>query len=351
MNVKNIILCNNKNDNIDIFKKENPYIYTKKPYELIDGIFFNPPFFETVIINDTLTNVAEHDIKLLYNTVIINGFFIIPNKYKYYFNKLENETKNYKQYIMIKKNINFIYPFKNRIIDCIIIGVQKASTTSALINLSKHPDISAYTDEIHYFDIYWKKGLEFYKKHFNYSKKIIMDKSPDLLYLTYTFPLIQSANPFVKLIIFLRNPIERAYSAWNMVNNKNKWSDNLTFEEAIEEELNFRFGENINFYTANYHYLQRGLYYKQIKKLLKFFPRQNIIILISEKLKNNIKKEYNKIYNFLNIPELHNVEYTNERVGEYNDKIKIETYNKLKIFFSEDVEKLENFLGYKLNWF
>ena len=349
MNVKNIILCNNKNDNIDIFKKENPYIYTGKPYELIDGIFFNPPFFEIVIINDT-SNIIEYDIKLLYNMVIINGFFIIPIKYKYLFNKLENETKNYKQYIMIKKNINIIFPFKKRTIDCIIIGVQKASTTSALINISKHPDISTYPEEIHYFDIFWKKGLDFYKKHFNYSKKIVMEKTPDLIYLTHTFPLIQSLNPFVKLIIFLRNPIDRAYSAWNMVKNKNKWTE-LSFEEAIDEELNHRIGENKIFYTAVFHYLQRGLYYKQIKKLLKFFPRQNIIILISEKLKDNMEKEYNKIYNFLNIPELYNVEYTNERVGEYNDKIKIETYNKLKKFFSKDVKKLEKFLGYTVNWF
>ena len=135
-----------------------------------------------------------------------------------------------------------------------------------------------------------------------------------------------------------------------MVKNKNKWTE-LSFEEAIDEELNHRIGENKIFYTAVFHYLQRGLYYKQIKKLLKFFPRQNIIILISEKLKDNMEKEYNKIYNFLNIPELYNVEYTNERVGEYNDKIKIETYNKLKKFFSKDVKKLEKFLGYTVNWF
>jgi hypothetical protein len=348
MKVLNIILCNDINDNIDIFKKENPYIYTGKPYILIDGNFFNPPFFKILIINDNL-KINDYDIKILYNNVIIDGFFIIPYKYFHLFNNLKNETKKYKEYVMIKKKNNIIFHLKNRIIDCIICGVQKASTTSALKNLSKHPDISSYPEEIHYFDINWKKGVQFYEKHFDYSKKIIMEKTPDLLYLSHTFPLIQSLNPFVKLIIFLRNPIDRAYSAWNM-SIENKWTT-LTFEECIEEELTFRIGENKLFYPATNHYLQRGLYYKQIKKLLKFFPKQNIIILISEKIRDNMEKEYNKIYDFLNIPKLNNIDYTKERVGNYNEKIKKDTYDKLIIFFKEDVSKLEKFLGYGLDWF
>ena len=84
--------------------------------------------------------------------------------------------------MMIKKNINNIFKLKNRSIDCIIIGVQKASTTSALINLSKHHDISSFHEEIHFFDINWYKGLDFFKKHFDYNKKIIMCKNPDLIY-------------------------------------------------------------------------------------------------------------------------------------------------------------------------
>ena len=55
--------------------------------------------------------------------------------------------------------------------------------------------------EIHFFDIYWKKGIDFYKKKFDYSKKIVGEKTPDLMYLTYTFPLIQSVNPYIKIII------------------------------------------------------------------------------------------------------------------------------------------------------
>ena len=218
--------------------------------------------------------------------VFVNGYLIIPIKYNYLFNEKNYETKKYNNYIMIKKNINTIFYSNNRSIECIIIGVQKASTTSALLNLSKHPDISAFHEEIHFFDIKWSKGLDFFKKHFDYNKKITMCKNPDLIYLKQTFPLIQSLNPFTKFIIFLRNPINRAYSSWLMVKNNN-WTL-LTFKESIEEELKYRINENKTFHTAVYHYLQRGLYYKQIKELLKWFPKQNILIFITEHFDNNI---------------------------------------------------------------
>ena len=110
MNIINIILCNNKNDNIDIFKNYNPYIYTKRPYELIDGKFVNPPFFQIVIVNET-SYIINVDIKLLYNTVIVEGLFIIPEKYYYLFDKSNFETQKYKQYIIIKKKNKYYLSF------------------------------------------------------------------------------------------------------------------------------------------------------------------------------------------------------------------------------------------------
>lgn len=349
MKLSNIIICN-ENDNIKIFEKENPYKFTKKPYELIDGKYFNPPFFNIVILNDTI-NINNTDIQLLYNMILLNGFLIIPNKYQYLFQNISNENKKYHNFIIIKKIENIIFPFdfKKRTIDCIIFGVQKASTTSALFNLSKHPDISSYEEEIHYFDIHWTKGLQFFKSHFDYKKKIIMCKNPDLFYLSQTFPLIQSLNPFTKFILFLRNPIDRAYSSWQMVYN-NKWTK-LSFEESINEELEYRINENKTFYTAVYHYLQRGLYYKQLKKFLKWFPRQNLIIFILEKFDKDMNYEYNKIYKFLNIKELKNEKYEKKRIGNYQQQIEKNLYHKLVDFYKKDVKKLEKFLNIKTNWF
>ena len=65
------------------------------------------------------------------------------------------------------------------------------------------------------------------------------EKTPDLINLESTFPLIQSVNPYIKLILILRNPIERAYSAWKL--NIKRSEEKRTFIEAINYELKFFF--------------------------------------------------------------------------------------------------------------
>lgn len=179
-------------------------------------------------------------------------------------------------------------------------------------------------------------------------KKIKILKNPDLIYLDYTFPLIQSVNPHMKFILFLRNPIDRAYSSWQMIYN-NGWT-NKNFEQAIEEELNLRFEEPKTFYTAVFHYLQRGLYWKQLEIFLKWFPAQNLKIFIIEKY-NNHEQIYNEIYSFLNlkIPN-EKITYTIERVGKYSNKIDPKLQTNLTKFFSQDIQQLEKFLNYSTGW-
>ena len=251
---------------------------------------------------------------------------------------------------MIHKKNNFVYnpDDKWRIIDFACIGFQKCGTTSLMVNINKHQDIFIYQDEIHFFDKYWIKGIDFFKKHFNYSKKMVGLKNPDLIFLEYSLALLQQSTPFLKIILLIRNPIERAYSEFSML--QNTWKERKTFEELIEEEKKYRMNEIKNLHNSTYHILQRGLYFKQITELLKFFPKQNIIILQTEIIKNNMENEYNKIYEFLNLKKIYNINYNEERVGNYNDKINPKTYDSLINFYKKDVKALEDFLGYKTNW-
>jgi hypothetical protein len=255
---------------------------------------------------------------------LIEGKIYFIPKYKYFFNNNNN--------IFIKKNNN-IYTFPSkRIVEFIIMGVQRGGTTSLAHNLSKHQDI--YLDknidpkisEVHFFDLNWKKGINWYKKKFNYKYKLVGEKTPDLINLEYTFPLIQSVNPYIKLILILRNPIERAYSAWKL--NVKYFEEKRSFEEAIKYELKFKQNENETFFTIATNYLQRGLYYKQIVKLLKWFPKQNVLILISEIIKENPDKEYKKIYNFLNI-EYKKQNYDITHVSDDTSIIDKKLYNRL----------------------
>ena len=339
---KNIIISN-KNDNIEIFDKYSPFIINN-----IKDItkIFSPSFFRLVILSDKI-KTDKKNILQLYNCVLVEGTFIIPKIHFTLFKFLSNPYFEYKNYIIIHKKNNYIFINNFRIADCIICGTQKASTTSALVNLQKHPEISANNDEIHYYDLYWYKGEQYVKNFHDYTKLVII-KNPELMYLSSTHWMINS-NPFIKLLIFLRNPISRAYSSWQMVKNNN-WTDK-TFEECLKEELEYRIGENKIFKTAQWHFLQRGLYYKQIINLLKWFPMQNIKILIIEHFTNDMVKEYNEIYDFLDLKHINDIIYTKERINNYDKNIDTELYNKLINFYKKDVECLEKLLGKKLGWF
>lgn len=283
--------------------------------------------------------------------VYTNGKIIFPDKYKFFFKKNKNISNNY----LIKiKTDNYVYQFKkNRIIDFIIMGTQKGGTTALAHNIGKHPDI--YLDknedpaisEVHFFDINWYRGKEWYKRKFNYAKKMVGEKTPELMYLDYTFPLIQSLNPYVKIIIILRDPIERAYSSWK--HEVKNYGENRTFEDAINDEIKNKLNENKTFYTAQKHYLQRGLYYKQIQNILKWFSIDNLLILLDNEVKKDMVHEYNKVYTFLNLKK-YTFNYELKYVSENKSVISNKIYNELINFFIKDVKLLEKFLNKKTGW-
>ena len=342
-----VIQSKNKKNNVFKNKFKNKQTLSVDEFELNQiyvGKGINPPFFKKIII---LTNQLKiYDLKKIMNMCLINGSVYFPDNYSNFF-------KTQKEF---KKINNSIYTFpKYRVVEFIIMGVQRGGTTSLSINISQHPDI--YIDsnkepsvgEVHFFDINWKKGIEWYKKKFDYNYKLVGEKTPSLIYLPSTFPLIQSVNPFVKIILVLRNPVERAYSAWKL--NKKNGNEDLSFQEAISYELKYLNNMNKTFFTIGKQYLNRGFYYKQIKELLKWFPKQNILILISEIVKENMNKEYNKIYEFLNLPlPNQTLNYQLEHVSKNNSKINNSFYNKLIQIYKNDILLLEKFLQIKTSW-
>ena len=125
----------------------------------------------------------------------------------------------------------------------------------------------------------------------------------------------------------------------------------LAIYNAIENEIIYKLSEVKTFFNSVTHYLQRGLYYQQIKELYKWFPKQNILILLSEEVKTNMENEYNRVYHFLNLRQLENVSYNTHFESDSKDNLNPALYNKLKIFFINDVKKLEKLINMETNWF
>ena len=145
----------------------------------------------------------------------------------------------------------------------------------------------------------------------------------------------------------------RAYSHWKMT--RDLFNNTKSFEYCIYDEIKNRWNENrtdkISFW---YHFVQRGLYYEQIKNLLKYFPMDNIYITISENIINDMDTEYNKIFKFLNLPEsINSPAFIKDFSSNKSDNISEtdEIYKVLYKIYKKDVKKLEKLIGYKTNWF
>lgn len=342
---------------LNSFLKKNKLSNWLTTYEDIWKIYYNkiynPPYFQNIIL--LKKKLVTEELQHVWNMVAFNGTIIIDSKYEtYYINSKIKKIENDKKIIIKKNNYKTYYFKKYRILDFIIAGTKKGGTTAGAINISKHPDISIVNEEINYYSKLenFEKGKKWYMNHFNYKKKRVGDKAPDVMYQDKCLELLQYINPHVKIIIFLRNPIERAYSDWKMT--KERFYNKNSFEYCIMDEYKNRMNEpktyNVSFYSS---FLRRGFYYQQIQNILKYFSKDNLLILISENIRKNMDKEYQKIFNFLELSEHHDkfeeefISINPDDILNKNDKI----YSFLKNIYKKDIEDLEKFLGYKINWF
>ncbi len=345
---------------IDMILTKNKNIpKTQHIYSLYNGDVYSPPFFKHIYY--MRNDITLDTFQLLWNMLLINGIVSIYIYKKNKFldklpsnNDIHSEIKG--DFIIIKKKNNSIYTFKEyRTLDFIIPGVMKSGSTAALQNLSMHPDIYMPNDEVHYFDNLNRYGSGKYEflRQFDFKYKLVGLKTSCAIYYPISHQLMQHTNPYMKIIIFLRDPCERAYSHYKMM--VSDFGLKSSFEECIDDELTNRMDEPKRYFIGLWHdYIKRGFYYEQIWNLLRYFPVQNILVLITEHVKKDMTGEYNKIYDFLNLPKFEpKTPYQMVFMSKDSRTLKevdIKMYNKLKKIFSSDVHKLEKLLGYKTGW-
>lgn len=188
------------------------------------------------------------------------------------------------------------------------VGAQKAGTTTLHDILKQHPDIYLpKLKEAHFFDRpeRYIKGIRWWLETFfeDYNNEKIMGAiTPEYLYYEEVPEKIFHDLRGVKLIIILRNPVDRAYSHYLM--SKRRSYETLPFEEAIlAEPERLRVGGD--FERNHFSYIDRGRYAVQLKRYYNLFKQENIMVLIFEDdIKRNIDETIGKIERFLDIEQL-----------------------------------------------
>jgi len=251
----------------------------------------------------------------------------------------------------------------------IVIGAQKCGTTSMYKYLIKHPSIiSAYRNEVHYFDQNFKKGICWYRSNFpsslymKYFQKISKnihitgEASPYYIFHPLVPKRVFDLLPKIKLIALLRNPVDRAYSHYN--HEMRKGRETLTFKDAIDKETERLSGEsrkmlrNKNYYSYNHHrysYLARGIYINQLKVWMDFFPKEQILIIKSEDLFNKTQEIMNQVTDFLNLPQRKmsdNKKYNVFKYQKMDPKVRIRLSN----YFRPHNQRLYKYLDRDFGW-
>jgi len=230
----------------------------------------------------------------------------------------------------------------------LVCGTMKGGTTSLYYYLKAHPEIYfPEKKEIHFFDLNFNRGIEFYKKYFLNVKsnhKAVGEVTPAYMYFKNIPELIHEVLPDVKLIFILRNPVDRAYSHyWHAVT---KWGvEYLSFEQAINAEPE-RISKGSPYYRY-YSYLDRGKYVLQLKRFRKYFSKDQMFILITEELKRDPFGSLKQIFNFLEV-DITKYDFTKtfqKHNTGYSPKA-LKLHMTLNRVFGAKIGPKEKFLGY-----
>ncbi|MGJ8639899.1 MAG: sulfotransferase domain-containing protein [Opitutaceae bacterium] len=251
----------------------------------------------------------------------------------------------------IKRRIKNARIPNRRKVDFVICGTQKGGTSALDVYLREHPEICmADKKEVHFFDQneHFTSAKPDYSKYHAYfrpnrSHKLVGEATPIYMYWNEAPKRIRDYNPNMKLIALLRNPIERAYSHWNMEHGRDR--DDLPFFEAIKNEEE-RCREASPEQHRVYSYIDRGFYLKQLQNIWEFFPKDRLLVLKSDDLNEKPKETLDQVCDFLEVSEFQAITEKKVNKRSYARGMSDEECDYLKTIFKPSIIELES----ELNW-
>ena len=280
---------------------------------------------------------------------------------------MKSQKSSYKRFyrLFIKRHFFGITSPLRVLPDFFVIGAGRTGTTSLYHYLDQHPSLSksAY-DELGFFDVNFHLGLNWYRSLFPsvFTKFRIKlktdffmtyDVTPSYVRRPWIAKRIKKLFPKSKLIIVLRNPVDRTYSHYHL---HRKFGETRTFEEFIKNEIDDISKWDVELKDDNYFAtkvenssLARAFYAEQLPIWFEQFSKNQILIISSENLASNTRKTMNEIFSFLNLPEYDIPDIKKVNVSK-KSKMNSKTQEILLEFFKPYNEQLYDFLNKKFDW-
>lgn len=244
--------------------------------------------------------------------------------------------------------------------DFIILGAQRAGTTSLFRYLAAHPRVAApRRKELHFFSHFYDRGIDWYRAQFpsdRSERPVTGEATPYYLFHPHAPARIARDALRAKLIVLLRNPIDRAYSHYQ--HEVRRGDETLSFEEAIaleparlrgEEDRMLADPHYRSFAHQHHSYLARGHYAVQLKRWFALTHPGPVLVLPSEHLYRNPTAAFAQVTGFLGLPP---VDLIDPRA--YNDDpyppMAPETRIRLAEYFATANGELTSLLGSDFEW-
>ena len=269
----------------------------------------------------------------------------------------------------------------------LVIGAQRAGTTTLFDQLLLHPDLHGpvggrgevtWADkEIHFFDERFLLGPTWYRSFFPLTLQrrwararggdvVAGEATPYYIFHPLVPERVAATIPDARLIAVLRDPVERAYSHYQMMRRSKR--EELSFEDALEAEADrlaseaeveleagttrFRIGtgERRKHYHHRHHsYFARGLYADQLERWLAHFPREQLLVLPVEDLAARRAETLRNVLDFLGVRPLELPGDTVANQGSY-EPMRAETRARLESRYAEPNARLVELLGRDFEW-
>ncbi|MGI8888822.1 MAG: sulfotransferase [Nocardioidaceae bacterium] len=251
--------------------------------------------------------------------------------------------------------------------DYLIVGAQRCGTTSLQQMLAHHPSVCPplFHKGLHYFDLHYERGITWYRGQFplrrlasarTRGRPVTGEASPFYMFHPLAPTRIAEDLPGVRLIALIRDPVERAFSAYK----QERWRgfETESFARALELEDSRLTGERermqedgtyVSFALQHHAYRARGRYAEQLTVLFDLFGDDRVLVLDHAEFFSRPTHGFGRVQEFLELPLWSGTPFEH-RNARPSSPIPPREAQILREHFLPHDERLKDLLGWTPSW-